>query len=122
MDGDKKEGDCITIVTSDGVKIKSFGSLGDYGEIVLPEGVAITSKGTILLADYAGYSLSEFTMDGELVSKIGNVGGLIPSQSFFAPYDIAINKTGMIYITDAVDDYVKVLNLTKLINIFPQVW
>ena len=103
------EGHCITIATSEGVKVKSFGSKGKgRGQLLAPEGIAITSKGTILVADFCNNRIQEFTMNGECVSCIGSKGDG-PLQ-FVRPYGIAINKTtGQVYITDS-NDRVQVLN------------
>ena len=104
------EGHCITIATSEGVKVKSFGSKGiGRGQLSSPEGIAITSKGTILVADFCNNRIQEFTMNGECVSCIGSKGSG-PLQ-FVSPYRIAINKTtGQVYITDSGNHRVQVLN------------
>ena len=104
------KGHCITIATSEGVKVKSFGSKGyGRGQLSSPQGIAITSKGTILVADYGNDRIQEFTMNGECVSCIGSEGNG-PLQ-FVGPYRIAINKTtGQVYITDSCNNRVQVLN------------
>ena len=96
-------GHCITIATSEGVKVKSFGSYGNgRGQLLSPQCITITSKGTILVADYND-RIQEFTMNGECVSCIGRKGNG-PLQ-FVRPYRIAINKTtGQVYITES-DNY-----------------
>ena len=104
------ESHCITIATSEGVKVKSFGSKGNgRGQLSSPQGIAITSKGTILVADHDNHRIQEFTMNGECVSCIGSEGNG-PLQ-FVGPYGIAINKTtGQVYITDRGNHRVQVLN------------
>ena len=101
---------CITIATSEGVKVKSFGSKGNgRGQLSSPEGIAITSKGTILVADCDNNRIQEFTMNGECVSCIGSKGDG-PLQ-FVGPNRIAINKTtGQVCITDRDNYRVQVLN------------
>ena len=104
------DGHCITITTSEGVKVKSFGSKGNgRGQLSSPRGIAITSKRTILVADYDNHRIQEFTMNGECVSCIGSKG--IGPLQFVHPYRIAINKTtGQVYITDRRNHRVQVLN------------
>ena len=106
----ESDGHCVTIATSDGVKVKSFGSEGNgRGQLSSPQGIAITSKGTILVADYDNHRIQEFTMNGECVSCIGSKGNG-PLQ-FVCPYGIAINKTtGQVYITDRGNNRVQILN------------
>ena len=104
------KGHCITIATSEGVKVKSFGSYGNgRGQLSSPEGIAITSKGTILVADRGNDRIQEFTMNGECVSCIGSNGDG-PLQ-FIRPHRIAINKTtGQVYVTDRYNYRVQVIN------------
>ena len=106
----EENGHCITIATSEGMKVKSFGSCGNgRGQLSSPHSIAITSKGTILVADYGNDRIQEFTMNGECVSCIGSTGSG-PLQ-FVSPYGIAINKTtGQVYITDNYNHRVQVLN------------
>ena len=55
---------CITILNKEGKKIRSFGSYGTgRGQLMVPEGVAVSSKGTILVADGRKHCIQEFTMD-----------------------------------------------------------
>ena len=106
----EEKGHCITIATSEGVKVKSFGSKGNgRGQLSSPQGIAITSKGTILVADHGNNRIQEFTMNGECVSCIGSEGNG-PLQ-FVCPNRIAINKTtGQVYVVDTSNHRVQVLN------------
>ena len=106
----EEKGHCITIATSEGVKVKSFGSKGNgRGQLSSPQGIAITSKGTILVADYGNDRIQEFTMNGECVSCIGSKG--IGPLQFIRPYRIAINKTtGQVYVVNTSNHRVQVLN------------
>ena len=99
---------CITILDSEGRKIRSIGTQGKgRGHLERPQGVAITSKGTILVADWNNDRIQEFTMEGDCVSCVGTKG-TGPLQ-FNCPCGITINKTtGQVFVAD--DHRVQVLH------------
>ena len=54
----ERGGHCITILDKGGKKIRSFGSYGtERRQLWYPEGVAISSKGTILVADSCNHRI-----------------------------------------------------------------
>ena len=101
---------CITILDSEGRKIRSIGTWGKRrGQFKCPQGVAITSKGTILVADRDNYRIQEFTMEGDCVSCVGTKG-TGPLQ-FNSPRSITINKTtGQVIVADTCNFRVQVLH------------
>ena len=105
----ERDGHCITILDKEG-KIRSFGSHGTgRGQLNLPEGVAISSKGTILVADSYNHRIQEFTMDGRCISCVGTEGN-DPLQ-FKYPKRIAVNRTtGQVVVTENNNNRVQVLN------------
>ncbi len=105
----EKNGHCITMVNKE-EKVKSFGSRGNgKGQLLYPNSIAITSKGTILVADCGNNRIQEFTIDGECVSCIGSRGN--DRLQFNGPDYIAINKTtGLVYIADCYNARIQVLN------------
>ena len=107
-------GSSITILDSEGRKIRSIGTQGGgRGQLQRPQGVAITSKGTILVADWNNHRIQEFTMEGDCVSCVGTKG-TGPLQ-FNRPCGITINKTtGQVFVADEDNHRVQVLhpNLT----------
>ena len=99
---------CITILDSEGRKIRSIGTQGT-GRLWSPQGVAITSKGTILVADMDNHRIQEFTMEGDCVSCVGTKG-TGPLQFKF-PRSITINKTtGQVFVADTCNFRVQVLH------------
>ncbi len=108
----EEKGHCITILDSEGRKIRSIGTEGSgMGQLISPQGVAITSKGTILVADWGNYRIQEFTMEGDCVSCVG-VGtfGTDPLQ-FDRPRSITINKTtGQVFVVEEQNHRVQVLH------------
>ena len=101
---------CITILDSEGRKIRSIGTQGKgRGQLRSPQGVAITSKGTILVADWDNHHIQEFTMEGDCVSCVGTKGTGPPL--FSGPSGITINKTtGQVFVVDTCNYRVQVLH------------
>ena len=106
----EEEGHCITILDSEGRKIRSIGTQGKgKGQLQHPQGVAITSKGTILVADCYNHRIQEFTMEGNCVSCVGTKG-TGPLQ-FNYPLGITINRTtGQVFVVDEDNHRVQVLH------------
>ena len=104
------ERSCITVLDKEGKKIRSFGSKGtERGQLSNPEGVVISSKGNILVADGGNHRIQGFTMDGECISCVGTKGNG-PLQ-FEYPQGIAINRTtGQVVVADGSNNRVQVLN------------
>ena len=74
-----------------------------------PEGVAISSKGTILVADSYNHRIQEFTMDGKCISCVGTRGN--GPLRFEFSQGIAVNRTtGQVVVTDYNSHRVQVLN------------
>ena len=106
----EEESHCITVLDSEGRKIRSIGTQGTgRGQLRSPQGVAITSKGTILVAERANHRIQEFTMEGDCVSCVGTYG-TGPLQ-FNCPGGITINKTaGQVFVVDTCNYRVQVLH------------
>ena len=119
----ERDGHCITILDKEGKKIRSFGSEGaergqlksfgfkgtGKGQLKYPEGVAISSKGTVLVADSYNHRIQEFTMDGKCISCVGTKGKG-PLQFEF-PKGIAVNRTtGQVVVADCNNHRAQVLN------------
>ena len=106
----EEEGHCITILDSEGRKIRSIGTQGEgRGQLYYPQGVAITSKGTILVADLGNDRIQEFTMEGDCISCVGTEG-TGPLQ-FSGLRGITINKTtGQVFVVDMFNHRVQVLH------------
>ena len=106
------EGSCITVLDKEGKKIRLFGSHGtERGQVSFPQGVAISSKGTVIVADCDNHRIQEFTIDGKCISCVGTKGnGLL---QFCYPRGIAVNKTtGQVVVTDYFNHRIQVLNST----------
>ena len=96
--------DCITILNKRGKKFRSFSS-----QLNNPEGIALSSKETILVADSYNHHIKEFTMYGKCISCVGTKGKG-PLQ-FEYPQGIAVNRTtGQVVVAEYGNHRVQVLN------------
>ena len=104
----ERMGDCVTILDSEGKKVKSFGGKGESGNVkfTYPRGVAITPDNFILVTD--NHRIQKVTMDGECIASVGKEGSR--RLKFNIPDGIAISLlTGHIYIADWSNDRIQVL-------------
>ena len=101
-------GNCITLLDKEGKKINSFRLEGsDGGQFIFLCGIAVTSNGTILVADSCNNQIQELTMEGECIACVGGNGPL----QFQWPRGIAINKiTGQVFVADESNHRIQVLN------------
>ena len=102
----------ITVLNREGMRIGSFGLEGnERGQLMFPQGVAITPKRTILVVD-SEHRIQEFAMEDDFYTHLSCVGtlGNGPLQ-FNCPYGITVNKTtGQVFIADRYNHRVQVLN------------
>ena len=98
---------CVTVLDSDGKKLKSFGQGSENVKFSQPRGVAITSDNFILVTD--SHKIQKISMDGECLKSVGKQGsGLL---EFDVPCGITISPiTGDIYIADSNNHRIQVLN------------
>ena len=87
---------CISIFNERAKRIKSFGAEGkERGLLKYPQGLAVTSRGTILVADSDNCRIQEFTMEGDCISC-----GDCPLKSNDLR-GVAIKKTtGQVFVAD----------------------
>ena len=77
----------------------TFGSFGNgNGQFSYPRGLAINSKGNILVCDSQNHRIQIFNSEGNFVSKFGSFGNGIDQFNF--TYGIAINSNGNIIVCD----------------------
>ena len=97
---------CVTILDSEGKKIKSFGGKGGL-KFSFPRGVAITPDNFILVSD--NHRIQKISMDGSHIASVGEEGSG-PLQ-FNKPAGLAISPiTGQVYIADWNNHRIQVLN------------
>ena len=104
----EREGDCVSVFSPSGKKIRSFGMPGSgKGQFRHPRGVAVDGEGNVLVVDCGNNRIQKFTTEGQLLASTKGSG----SHQFSYPTDIAFNaSTGMIYIVDQDNYRIQVLN------------
>ena len=102
---------CVSIFSSTGEKIRSFGSSGSgHGQFNQPRGVAIDDDGNILVTDRDNHRIQKFLSDGRFVTAVGTEGN--GQLQFSAPVGIKINpQTKRVYVVDNSNHRVQVLQL-----------
>ena len=103
-------GHCISIFSSSGEKIRTFGS-GGYaqGQFRNPCSVAVDGDGNILVVDGYNHRIQKFTADGKFLTAVGQKGK--NHLEFTWPCGVAINhRNRKVYICDRDNHRVQILN------------
>ena len=103
-------GYCVSIFSSTGEKLRSFGSYGSgHGQFKIPCGVAVDDDSNILVADEKNHRIQIFTRDGKFFKTIGMLGN--KNLQFNEPIGIAINPPkNRMYISDEKNHCIQILN------------
>ena len=99
---------CISIFSSIGEKIRTFGSLGSaQGQFIEPLGVAVDGDGNILVVDGDNDRIQKFTAGGKFLTTVGRNGSKQLEFSF--PTGVAVNhRNRKVYICD--NNRIQILN------------
>ena len=115
----------IRKITSAGVVTTLAGStLGGYGvygfadgtggdaQFYYPTGMAIDSSGSIYVADRANGRIRKITSAGVVTTVAGNGGngfadGAVNTAQFAAPYGVAVDSSGTIYVGDTFNNRIR---------------
>ena len=99
----------VTILTQDGVKVRSFGTEGSAnGQFNYPGGIAIDNEDYIYVTDANNHRIQKFRTDGSFVAAVGGRGG--NQLQFSCPYGITFNKCdGHLYVCDTSNNRIQVL-------------
>ena len=104
------DGHCISILSANGEKIKSFGSEGSGpGQLQNPLGVTVDGEGNILVCEYGNHRIQKFSSSGTVMKSVGTYDSG-PLQ-FNIPHGIAIHPhTNKVYVADTFNHCIQVLN------------
>ena len=106
----ENDGNCVTILDSEGKKVKSIGGEGGSGNVQFsyPRGVAIAPDNFILVSD-DHIRIQKISMDGDRVASVVDKGSR--QQQYNCPNSIVISPiTGQVYIADWDNHRLQVLN------------
>ena len=103
-------GNCISIFSPSGEKIRTFGSKGStQGQFREPRGVAVDGDRNILVADESNHRIQKFTEDGKFLTAVGQRGN--NHLEFLSPFGVAVNhRNRKVYISDRRNNRIQVLN------------
>ena len=107
----ERGGHCITVLTLEGKKIRSFGKRGaGRGEFNKPRGVAIDRHDNIIVADTVNNRIQKFTSEGKFISSVG-MAGSDPLQ-FKLPISVRFNpKNGKLYVCEEGNHRIQILEI-----------
>ena len=103
-------GHCISIFSSIGEKIRTFGSEGSaQGQFNVPCGVAVDGDGNLLVVDENNHRIQKFTGDGKFLTVVGQYGN--KNLEFTYPSGAAINhRNRKVYVCDRYNHRIQILN------------
>ena len=104
-------GDCVSVFTPEGQKIRSFGSNGtSHGRFNSPQGVAVDKDDNIIVVDQYNHQIQKCTAEGKFLMAVGTSGSG-PLQ-FNRPSGASINNTyDKVYIADCCNHRIQILNM-----------
>ena len=108
VEGREHQG-CVSIFSSKGEKIKSFGTEGEGpGEFKTPRGVAVDDLDNIFVVDKLNARIQKFTPTGEHIASVGREGH--GELEFCWPKGIGVHPHSKnVYVTEANNHRVQIL-------------
>ena len=103
-------GKCISILTPEGEKIRTFGTAGSgNGQFSNPHDVAVDKDDNIYVADCNNHRVQKFTSEGKFVTAVGGQGS--NNLQFYHPFGICFNKrNNNLYVCDQSNHRIQVLS------------
>ena len=104
------DGDCISIFSPSGEKIRTFGSEGSAkGLFNGPRAVAVDDDGNILVVDEGNHRIQKFTASGKFLTAVGREGN--KHLEFSSPFGVDVNhRNRKVYICDRGNHRIQILN------------
>ena len=97
---------CISVLTSEGEKILSFGSQGsERGQLNHPCGVTVDLNDCIYVTDTSNHRLQKYTSEGKFLQGVGGSSGKSSKHlKFNSPAGICFNQTNyLLYVCDQLN-------------------
>jgi trimeric autotransporter adhesin len=111
----------ITTVAGDGtIGYKGDGGLATSASLYYPYGVAADASGSIYIADTGNHRIRMVTKSTGIITTVAGDGtlgyegdgGLATSAGLYAPYGVAVDASGIIYIADTFHHGIRLVNPT----------
>lgn len=121
----------IRLVTSGGVVSTFAGSPGNLGStdatgtsalFYQPAGIAISSAGTLYVADYFNNTIRQISSGGTVITLAGLAGttgsadGTGNSARFWNPQGVAVDSTGTVYIADTANSAIRLMTSAGVVT------
>ncbi len=105
----EERGNCLSIFSSSGEKLQTFGTRDSGQGLNAPCGVAVDGEGNILVTDSNNHRIQKFTAEGQFLTSVGSEGnGFL---QFNYPCGITFNATNdKVYVADVFNRRVQILN------------
>ena len=106
----EQEGNCISVLTPEGEKIRTFGTKGSgEGQLKGPCGIAVDRDDNIYVVDKDNHRIQKFTTTGKFIAAVGNQGS--NHLQFKYPVGICFNqRNNNLYVCDTNNHRIQVLS------------
>jgi DNA-binding beta-propeller fold protein YncE len=84
----------------------------------LPSGIAVDSKGRVVVVDALRHEIKVFDRDGNFIDRFGGLGSRLGQVAF--PADVAIDAEDRIYVADKGNSRVQVFELIDNTSLVPE--
>lgn len=113
-------GATVTTLAGSGAAGNSNGT-GTAASFNFPMGVAVDSDNNVYVADYRNNVIRKITAAGVVTTLAGsgvpgNADGIGLSAQFYAPYGIAVDTTGNVYVSDSVYSTIRKITPNGLVT------
>jgi uncharacterized protein (TIGR03437 family) len=125
--------DCVRKVTVDGIisRVAGTGRTGYSGDggpatsaaMNSPEGIVLDSAGNLYIADVSNSRIRKLAPNGIITTVAGNGqlgsggdGGIAVNVTLFAPTDVAIDASGVLYIADSGNHRIRKVALNGILT------
>ena len=104
-------GTCVSVLTPEGEKIRTFGSKGsENGQLSNAWGVTVDKDDNIYVADSSNHRVQQFSPEGEFVAAVGGRGS--NQLQFDGPVGIVYNhRDNNLYVADNCNHRIQVLTI-----------
>ena len=116
----------ITTVAGNGTQgVSGDGVLGTNASLRAPFGVAVDVRGNLFIADTWNHRIFRVESSGIITTVAGNGtqgfsgdGGLATSASLGAPYDVAVDTQGNLFVADTLNHRIRRVDSSGVITTF----